>query len=375
MLATNLHFRVQMISRRVGSRATASAAYRSGSKVTQQISTLAKASYRSGDRLVDHQMGATFDYTTKEGVSYTTILAPDNAPAWMTQRQSLWNGVEAAETRKDAQLARDIVAALPRGLCLEKQIDLVEEFVEQAFVSQGMVADIAIHNKQASDGQDNPHVHIMLTTRHIMPEGFGKKNREWNQRKLIDAWREAYQHLCNRYLEEADSTQRVSLASYEARGVNRIPTEHLGHVAWNLEQRGIETMVGNRNRATQHQNFLKSLFEPETIPAEPLERNIREVARSLIATADDAYADIPTLKPVHFGLTDHRDDITRTNMQQHEREVRLLTRLTMPKRLPHRCCHWQVTRRNHDPFNLCADHSISPMSPHYQRYDHEPQCH
>ncbi|MEM7125665.1 MAG: MobQ family relaxase [Chloroflexota bacterium] len=261
MMATNLHFRVQVISRGQGKSAPASASYRSGTVVhVGGRSVVASASYRSGEVLHDDRLNKRFDYTRKEDVLHAEILAPEKAPTWVQDRSTLWNSVEAAEKRKDAQLARDIIAALPRGLDEATYTQLVKEFVNDNFVARGMVADVAIHTKMASDGLDNPHMHVMLTTREITADGFGPKNREWNNRAHIKEWREAFEEICNRYLDDAGSNDEISLKSYKDRGVDRVPGEHLGPNAWNLEQKGQETTKGNRNRKVKHENFMKQTF-------------------------------------------------------------------------------------------------------------------
>ena len=90
-------------------------------------SVLASAAYRAGDRLTDERLGKSFDYTKKQGVDSTIILAPDNAPDWVANREKLWNEVEAAEKRKDAQLAREFNIALPVELTLEQMKDIFSE--------------------------------------------------------------------------------------------------------------------------------------------------------------------------------------------------------------------------------------------------------
>ncbi|PEM60355.1 hypothetical protein CN613_28130, partial [Bacillus pseudomycoides] len=104
------------------------------------------------------------------------VLAPENAPEWVYDRQVLWNEVEKSEKRSDSQLAREINVALPKELNYEQQEELVKEFVQDNFVNHGMVADVAIHR----DDENNPHFHVMLTMRYIDENGFGKKAREWN---------------------------------------------------------------------------------------------------------------------------------------------------------------------------------------------------
>jgi hypothetical protein len=77
-------------------------------------SSIAGAAYRSGSRLYEESTGLVHDYTrSKHGVEHSEILAPDGAPAWVHDRHTLWNTVEAAERRKDAQVAREIEVGLP----------------------------------------------------------------------------------------------------------------------------------------------------------------------------------------------------------------------------------------------------------------------
>ena len=76
-------------------------------------SAVAAAAYRSGQSLHDHRTAQTFDYTHKAGVDYSEILAPPQAPSWVHNREQLWNAVEQAEHRKDAQLAREVELGLP----------------------------------------------------------------------------------------------------------------------------------------------------------------------------------------------------------------------------------------------------------------------
>ncbi len=71
-------------------------------------SAVASAAYRSAEALRDERIGQTFDYSRKQGVEHSEILFPPNAPAWVKDRERLWNEVERAERRKDAQVAREI---------------------------------------------------------------------------------------------------------------------------------------------------------------------------------------------------------------------------------------------------------------------------
>ncbi len=123
-------------------------------------SAVAAAAYRSGTKLTNEWDGMTHDYTRKGGIVHAEIMLPAHPPEF-ADRSILWNSVEQIEKARDSQLAREIEAALPRELSGEQQLALVRAYVKDNFVDKGMCADFAIHDK----GTGNPHVHIMLTLR------------------------------------------------------------------------------------------------------------------------------------------------------------------------------------------------------------------
>lgn len=218
----NYHFNAKVIGRSQGRSATGSAAY------------------RAGVDLVDRTTGLRFDYTRKQGIDGAEILAPANAPAWCSDRSELWNRVEEAEKRKDAQVCREVEFSLPVELTRDEMKELAREFVRSQFVSQGMVADVAFHHLDSH----NPHAHVLLTMRTLSPdgEGFGNKQREWNDRALLESWRERWASHANGALTKAGHAVRIdhrSLAeqAYDAalRGdmeaaqvLDRAPTFHEG---------------------------------------------------------------------------------------------------------------------------------------------------
>jgi ATP-dependent exoDNAse (exonuclease V) alpha subunit len=172
-----------MISRGSGRSAVGAAAYRSGEKLrSHSVGTVA---YRAGEEIRDDDGEIVHDYTKRNGVVHKEIILPDGAPKEYKDRQTLWNAVEKREKRHDAQLAREINVALAIGSKLEEQKALLREYIKEKFVDKGMIADFAIHHTRA----ENPHAHIMLTTRTVTPEGFGNKNREWNSRQILVEWR------------------------------------------------------------------------------------------------------------------------------------------------------------------------------------------
>lgn len=172
-------------------------------------SSVAAAAYRSGSQLADERTGAVHDYTRKSDIQHSEILAPEGAPDWVQDRAALWNAVEAVERRKDAQLAREVQLALPRELDADRQIALLRGFVRDEFVARGMVADFSLHDHVGSDGQAQPHAHVMLAMRSIDETGFGLKVRDWNSDELLVHWREQWAHQANAQLAEAGEEVRI----------------------------------------------------------------------------------------------------------------------------------------------------------------------
>lgn len=195
---------------------------------SQGRSAIACAAYRSGEELHDERLDKTYDYTRKQDIEHTEILLPTGAPEWMSDRQKLWNFVEATENRKDAQLSREFNFSLPRELSIENNITLTREFVQKNFVDKGMVADIAIHNDKMPDGQMQPHAHVMLTMREVTPDGFGKKVREWNDKALLMEWREVWGETANRHLLLNGIDIKIDHRTLEAQGIDLEPQYKIG---------------------------------------------------------------------------------------------------------------------------------------------------
>lgn len=193
-------------------------------------SVVACAAYRAADKLYDERYEKLYDYERKRGVEHSEILLPDGAPAWMGQRDKLWNAVEKVEKRNDAQLAREVKFSLPRELTLQQNIELTREFVTNVFVSRGMVADCCIHVEKASDGGSQPHAHVLLTQREIIEDGFGKKVREWNKKENLLIWRKEWAEYENRHLALNGHDLRVDHRSLREQGIDLIPQDKIGPV-------------------------------------------------------------------------------------------------------------------------------------------------
>jgi len=212
-------------------------------------SSVAASAYRSAEKLYDDRTGTTHDYTKRECEIESQIYAPEYTPDWVYDRQTLWNEVEKNEKRIDSQTAREINVALPLELTPFDNKELLKNFVDNNFVSSGMVADVAIHWDVL-----NPHAHIMLTTRNIDSDGFTNKNRDWNNKELLEQWRENWAEQANESFRQANIEERISHLSLEDQGIDRIPQIHLGVAVKAMEDKGIQTDRGDIYREIEESN-------------------------------------------------------------------------------------------------------------------------
>lgn len=220
-------------------------------------SAVEKAAYNARTQLHDDRLGRmTRDYALESPVVFSGIFAPPGSPAWVYDRAQLWNRVEAAEKRSDAQLAREIELALPYELTHEQREWLVKDFVREQFVRRGMIADVNIHLPDKGGDPRNIHAHVLLAMRALDgEEGFAaKKNREWNGRPLLQEWRAAWDRTSNRYLERFGHAARIDHRSNQARGIAQEPGIHLGVASSALERQGVRTQRGDIQRALQARN-------------------------------------------------------------------------------------------------------------------------
>mgnify|MGYP002620025081 CR=1 FL=1 len=245
-------------------------------------SSVAAAAYRAGERLVDERTGTPCDYTQKGGVLHAEIIAPSHAPDWVLDRATLWNSVEARETRINSQVAREFTLALPHELNDQQREELVRSFLEKECVSRGMVADFAIHLPDRDGDQRNHHAHVLLTLREITPEGFSRKAREWNDPALLSGWREQWAEHTNAALERAGRPERVDHRTLEAQGEDREPTLHEGPDVTVLAREGARLDAAAANENKRRRNAERSQLE-ETRAILTLQIERPELARTLKA--------------------------------------------------------------------------------------------
>ncbi len=168
------------------------------------FSAVKAASYISGERLYDAHAKEYANYGWRKDVAHSEIMAPEGTPDFLLNRQTLWNKVEESETRKDSQLARSLVIGMPHELNHQERVDLLRGFVQENFVSQGMIADIALHKPDPEKSVDerHHHAHILLTLRKADENGlYRTKTREWNARQNTVLWRKSWADHQNQAFE------------------------------------------------------------------------------------------------------------------------------------------------------------------------------
>ena len=277
-------------------------------KRSQGQSAVAGAAYQSGERLFSEYDQKTKFYNKKKELVHAGIMLPSHAPPGFADRATLWNAVEAVENQWNSQLARRIVLAFPVEVPKEQYLSMIKEFCQEQFVSKGMIADFAIHDK----GDDNPHAHILLTLRAMdehgrwlpkarkvydldengerikLPSGRWKSHKEdtvdWNEQYHAEEWRHGWELVQNKYLELAGSPERVDMRSYERQGLDVLPTVHMGAAVSALERKGIETNIGNLNRDIKATNRMMNAIR-STI------RNLRNWIADIMEATKEVFAE------------------------------------------------------------------------------------
>ena len=115
-------------------------------------SAVAAAAYRAGAELKDERRGFTHRYQHRKGVVKAFILAPSDAPENLRSRALLWNAAEAAETRKNSRVARELILALPHELTAASREALVRDLglwlVERYSVTEKEIEKRKARHKQ-----------------------------------------------------------------------------------------------------------------------------------------------------------------------------------------------------------------------------------
>jgi hypothetical protein len=218
----------------------AQAYYNFEAKIIQRSkgqSSVAAAAYNAGEKIKDERTGILHDYTRKHDVHHTAILTPENAPAWASDRQELWNRAEREEKRKDSQVGRQFIMCFPTCLTHEEKIVLSKQFLQEEFVNKGYAVDVAYHDFKGKNAH-NPHAHVLVSSRAMSESGFCSfKDRSWNGKERLFELREKWAAIQNRHFEQTGREERVDHRSYQERGIDRTPQVHEGKAVSAIRQK------------------------------------------------------------------------------------------------------------------------------------------
>jgi hypothetical protein len=254
-MATGYHLNVGVVSRGQGQ------------------SVIAKAAYNAREKLTEERTGEVKDYTRKQDRAvWSGLFVDKSAPAWAHDREKLWNAADAFEKRKDAQIAYNVIAALPHELTDRQREFIVKDFAREQFLRRGVAADVHIHEPSAEGDDRNHHVHMLVSMREMTPEGFGKRRvLTWEDKEQnLARWREQWAERCAKELEKAGHTQEAERwreghrdLEHQRRAAlergdtafaetlkDRQATKHRGPAVDAMERRGKSTERGDQHRET-----------------------------------------------------------------------------------------------------------------------------
>jgi ATP-dependent exoDNAse (exonuclease V) alpha subunit len=253
-------------------------------------SATSASAYRAGERIRDERTGKIFDHSDRQDVLHKEIVLPakwsDADMSWAEDRANLWNMVEAAETRRNARVAREFLVALPAELTPVQHVELTRAFTRELVDRHGFAVDVAIHAPRTDPR--NFHAHVLATTREINSSGFGAKtdlemgDRERRSRGLdpffkeVIYTRERWAALTNAALEQAQAIARVDHRSLKAQGIEREPQPILPRAIYEMERRGQYTKLGEQIRADYRERVAARTHRIAPESLEDIRRKARE---------------------------------------------------------------------------------------------------
>jgi ATP-dependent exoDNAse (exonuclease V) alpha subunit len=223
------------------------------------------AAYRAGERIRDERTGELHNHSSRKDVTHKEIMLPSKFATadleWARDRSRLWNAAEQVESRKDARVAREFQVTLPAELSAPQRLNLARSFSQELADRYNIAVDLAVHDPRPNSDPRNFHAHLLTTTREVTLAGLGAKagldmsGSERSRRGLptgsqqFVAVRERWATLTNEALRDAHIDARVDHRSLEAQGIDREPKPRIPFAAFQIEQRGERSEVGERLRA------------------------------------------------------------------------------------------------------------------------------
>lgn len=302
-------------------------------------SATAAAAYRSGSCIRDSRTGQTFDFSRRRGVMHSRLVMPTDVNRWRQtgdDRSEFWNEIELHNKRKDSVVARELILNLPFELPSAAQIELTEEFSQHIANRYQIAVDCNIHEpkKQGVGDPRNVHAHLLLSTNTITNSGIGKKCRSLDavamqkqvgERNQIDLLREEWCDMQNRYLSlYCPQIQPVSHLSYADRGIEKIPSLHLGPSETAHQRKVKNADYTSANPIIAFNTFASELNSQDGSPCEIqkeiefLETGLRDLYDETVVTTEDARGSETVERFKHLYL-----EVNALSSERHEAKILL----------------------------------------------------
>lgn len=284
MKVLELHSPIKIIQRSKGQTATAAAAY------------------RSGTRLKDERTGEIHDYRKKEGIAHNLLLFPIGTPENIVDRQTLWNAAEKREKHPKAQTAREVEISFPYEFNEQQRLEAGYAIANLIVDRYNVAADFAFHQPSKKGDERNHHVHILFTNRSFkdgdwsktkdLPFEFGRGEKGRAQAEVLNL-RQNIADVLNQISVRDGLEIYIEHLSFEQRGLDREPTKHLGKDATQLERKGVQTKLGDENRAIKKRNANQQENEQlgKEIKYDQFYRETQDRRRLLMDQLEQQYGD------------------------------------------------------------------------------------
>ena len=235
-------------------------------------SACCKGAYNARTKVKDEQTDIIYNFQNKGDNIYHEIMLPEGVDQKYQSVAELMNEIEKCEKRKDSQLLKDIVLALPddKELTLQDRIEIVHRLVaKREWIKEGLGVQIDIHHPH--DGEKNWHAHLLVTTRRFTKDGlsFGEKATDLNP-EFKKAGKRAYivpeseqiheelKNIINDYFKELGLENRVD-------AIGHIVQEHIGPMRMrSVLNQAVERNEERRIANIEHLNSGQRLLDKVT---------------------------------------------------------------------------------------------------------------
>lgn len=196
-----------------------------------------------------------------------------------------------------------------------------------------MVVTAALHAPSRRGDERNYHAHILMTTRRMEETGLGKKTRE------LDGGREEVRHIreyaaqvINEALERAGVDEWVDHRSFQDRGIELEPTQHLGQEATAMERRNEATRIGDNNReaVAYNQNLDQLVGDLAELDAQIA----AAMEQEFLAEREPVATPVMTREEWEAYKREMQSAVRSENAQRHSNQLKEQGQMSLPENSP-----------------------------------------